>query len=267
MSSTSVTVFDSWPSARKSNMKRTTWNQLPDHYLPESDSYFAVEIATPEARQLAEELSSEYSIKLAGELYLEDLAGIPKLYQQLYSFHYGLEHLSRAAVRTTITNLIGKWKGGFSAVNLFTGLKNVTPSIHRARLENLHYASPGHITMELLPAMASRIKQVADALGNDDAYAKAEELYRDIYRYFRSNEIAGFEDERNSKESKLTPAQTKDLKKFVDTFLELLGWQAYRDSFIALDIGPLSQLRALLAYYRRLRRLLSYANSGLIELT
>lgn len=265
--STSVTVFNAGPSARKSNLIRTNWQSLPKDYLPQQKSFLTPAIATSDALRLAEEQAVNYSIKLDGELYLEDLAGIPRLYQQLYSFHYGLEHLGRVAIRTAITNLMDNWKGGFSAVNLFTGLWKVTPSIHRARLKHLQYNSPGHITMELLPEMAKKIEAVARHIGDENNFNMTEELYKEAYKYFRENNISGFEDERGSKEEQLTAAQISELKSFVDRFLALLQWNDYKQQFTALDIGPLPQLRALLAYYRRLRKILVYIKRGIVELT
>lgn len=264
--STSVIVFDQGGS-RKSNIKRTTWSRLPPKYLPSEDSFLTQEIATADAVRLAEDRAVEYSIKLDGELYLEDLAGIPKLYQQLYSFHYGLEHLGREAVRAAVVALFGKWKGGFSAVNLFTGLRNVTPSIHRPKLQNLQYASPGHIRMELLPRMAEQIRLAARRIGDENNFVAADDLYKEIYKYFKDNHISGFEDERGSKEAKLTPRQNGELRQFVTRYLDLLDWSDYKAQFASLEIGPLPQLRALLAYHRRLRKLLAFEQSGLIELT
>lgn len=265
--STSVTVFDAGPTARKSNLVRTRWSDLPQEYLPKENSFLTEAIATPDAIRLASEQAAKYSIKLDGEIYLDDLAAIPKIYQQLYSFHYGLEHISRAAIKSTIINLLGKWKGGFSAVNLFTGLRSVTPSIHRARIKQLQYNSPGHITMELLPRMAEKIKNDVLLLSDPNNFQLSEELYKAAYKYFRENGIAGFEDERGTQTQDLTLAQLDDLKGFVEEFLVILQWGGYREQFTALEIGPLSQLRALLAYYRRLRKVLSYIELGLIELT
>jgi hypothetical protein len=264
--STSVVVFEQ-VSARKSNIKKTVWTKLPQSYLPTIDSFLTPDIATPDAVRLASELPIAYSIKLDGELYLEDLAGIPKLYQQLYSFHYGLEHLDRAAVRAAVVSLFGKWKSGLSAVNLFTGLRNVTPSIHRPRLKTLQYNSPGQIKMELLPKMAEQIRLAANRIDTEQSYGKAEELYKDIYKYFKENGISGFEDERGSKEANLTPQQNRELRQYVNSYLQLLNWHNYQAQLAELEVGPLSQLRALLAYHRRLRRLLGYVQNGLIELT
>jgi hypothetical protein len=264
--SSSVIVFDQYQGGRY-NFIETVWTKLPKIYLPTDDSFLTDDIATEDARKLAIDATKIYSIKLDGELFIDDLAAIPRLYQQLYSFHYGLEHLSREAVRNTISSLASKWNGGFSAVNLFDGLRNVTPSIHRAKIRNLHYASPGHIQLDLLPKMAEKIRMAADSIGSAQALPQAEELYKQIYKYFRENNISGFEDERSSKENNLTIRQITELKTFVDSFINLLEWYDYKDQFTSLDMGPLPQLRTLLAYYRRLRRLLSYQHAGLIKLT
>jgi len=263
--SQSVVVFDVSPAIRRSNIIRTVWDRLPGEYLPKQGSFLHEEISTPEAKKLVAEHVRRYALKLDGELYLEDLAGIPKLYQQLYSFHYGLEHLGRNAVRGTLSSLMRRWNGGFSAVNLFTGLRNVIPSIHRARLEHLQYNSPGHITMELLPAMAERIRAAAQRIS--DRREEADELYGNVYKFFRTHGISGFEEERGSQEAKLLPSQLRELEEFVEQFFELMGWSDYRPAFVSLDAGPLSQIRALLAYYRRMIRILKYVDNCLLEFT
>lgn len=259
-------VFHTSAGARKSRIIASRFSNLPPEYFPDPDSYLEPEIATAEAVQLIAEMPARYDIKLDGELYLDDLSGIPRLYQQLYSFHYGIEHLHRAAVRDTLSGVVKNWNGGFSAVNLFTGLRNVTPSIHRARVKSLEYNSPGHITMELLPAMAKKIYAVAKKLDEVKARKRADELYTDIYRYFRDQKISGFEDERGLIQKNLTPLQTESLGDFVRQLINLFDWGEYERSFTSLDVGPLPQLRALLAYYRRLRRLLEYSGRGLIRL-
>jgi len=263
--SKSLIVFDATATARKTRIVKTVWAQLPQEYLPRKDSFLVDEISTPAAKALKEDRVESYCIKLDGELYIDDLASVPRLFQQLYSFHYGLEHLGREAVSSALSRLVSNWHGGVNAVNLFSGLKSVTPSIHRVRLEHLQYNSPGHITMELLPQMAQRIKIAADRVSQN--FDDSEALYKSVYKFFKENKISGFDDERAKKNRILTDIQLQQLQGFIDQFFELMQWNDYRDKFIAIDATPLSQMRALLAYYRRLRRLLRYAESGQIELT
>lgn len=264
--SEAVFVFDQYKGG-KYNYIKTEWNKLPEAYLPTANSFLTPDIATTDALELARDITTNYSIKLDGELFIDDLSTIPRLYQQLYSFHYGLEHIGRESIRDAITSLASKWSGGFSAVNLFNGLRNVTPSIHRPRIKTLQYASPGHIQLNLLPLMASKIQKAANRVGNDNIYSQIEDLYRQIYKYFRENKISGFEDERVQKKTKLNAEQITQLTSYVDMLIDLLNWHDYKTQFKSLEIGPLAQLRTLLAYYRRLRKLIAYQHAGLIELT
>lgn len=232
---------------------------LPKDYLPDEDSFLTPEISTSAAKKLIAEPAQEEDLILVGEeIYLEDLEAIPRLYQQLYSFHYGMDHLGRAAVRETVQNLMSQWHGGIGAVNLFSGLKNVTPSIHRARVMELRYHSPGVIKMSLLPFLSQRIRLAMSRILQKEDFSLTEELYNDVYAYFRKHKISGFEDERAMAERDLPAHQIQDLTFFVNRFFEIMGWRDYTEHFSKLEISPVSQLRMLLAYYRRLRKLRDY---------
>jgi hypothetical protein len=257
-------VFHTGKDAKRRNF--LLLNSLPEDYLPASDSYLVDQISTSAAKRLATETTQDVELGLNGELYLEDMEGIPKLYQQLYSFHYGMEHLDRPAVRDSVQHLMTRWRGGIGAVNLFSGLKNVTPSIHRARLLRLHYASPGQIKLNLLPTLAAKIRIAMSHILIWETFDESEELYRDIYRYFKDHQIGGFDDERAVIEMELPQHQVDDLMFFVNKFFRIIGWGSYRDNFVTLEMTAISQLRMLLAYYRRLRKLRDYVVSGKLSL-
>lgn len=262
-----IVLFESGASGRKSRFSKTTLEQLPESYLPTTDSYLFDEISTEAAKKLATDLPCDYSVHLDGELYLEDLEGIPKLYQQLYSFHYGLEHLTRHAVRDVIARHMQNFRGGFSVVNLFTGLRSVTPSIHRARLIELKYNSPGHIKLNMLPTMAQRISESTDSILGEADFEVAETLYKSVYKFFRDAKITGFDDERADREIKLSEQQLEYVEKFIRKFINVLHWENHEQDFVNLDISPLSQLRVLLAYYRRLRRLRTFIIQEKVKLS
>ena len=239
---------------------------LPDFYLPKPESYLYPEISTDEAKALTEEAVSAYKLLLSGDdLYVDDLAVIPKLYQQLYSFHYGLGHLNRVAVRDKLASTVRDWKGGFSSVHLFSGMKAVIPSIHRARVSNLQYASPGHIGMELLPDMARKISEVVSSL-DGEGIQRMEHAYSSCYRYFRDEKISGFEEGDERRVDTLTPVQLQKIKDIVIYFVQNLKMPSVGQAFEAMEIDVLGQLRAILAYYRRLRQLHSYVVSGTLKI-
>jgi len=248
-----VILFDTGSDA-----KRRNWVQLeafPEDYLPKKSSLLKSEVSTEAAKRLVEDKAIDIALGINGELYLEDLELIPKLYQQLYSFHYGIEHLHRPAVRHTVRKSMHTWSGGIGAVNLFSGLKSVTPSIHRARLIELRYNSPGAIRLNLLSSLAQKIRSSMNHLIPSEEYEAAETLYNEVYSYFRKYNITGFDDERSEVQLELSAVQKNDLRDFSEKMLAILGWQHHRDAFADLDVTEISRLRMLLAYYRRLRRL------------
>jgi hypothetical protein len=258
-----IAIFHTGSSTnRRNSPKLTTWDSLPDTYLPTQDSYLSPEIATEAAAKLAEEVSEAYFLGLDGDMYIDDIAAIPRIYQQLYSFHYGLEHLHRTAVRSTLDRLAGTWTGGFSAVHLFSGLNQVTPSIHRAQVVEMRFNSPGHIKLDLLPGLAKQIEISARQIKDDNSYLALEDFCSTTYRYFKENNISGFDDERDTVRNSLPPEILSRLDEYVSFFFRLMCWDDYREQFRDLHIDSLHQLRALLAYYRRLRKLKPYLDSG-----
>ncbi|MDR3444139.1 hypothetical protein [Dyella sp.] len=260
-------VFESTKKAQRRNYRLVEISQLPSEYLPQSDSHLTASLATEAAAQLAMDLPSTYLIKLDGELYLDDLASVPKLYQQLYSFHYGLEHLVRPAVKDALQRLLEKWRGGINAVNIFTGLRSVTPSIHRVQVKGLQYASPGHIKLELLTGLAAEITAACARIVPEKDFKASEDLYGEVYSYFRAEKLAGFDREGVVKSTVLTSSQTKRLNEFVDQYFKLMGWSPYAANFSALGLDSLAKIRMLLAYYRRLRGLRRYVVEKKVELT
>lgn len=259
----SLVIFHATDALKRSGFIRTDWERLPTEYLPAADSFLTSEISTEAAKRLISEETEDYYLGLDGdELYIDDLAQIPKIYQQLYSFHYGLEHLGRAAVRGTLARLASKWTGGFSAVHIFSGLKSVTPSIHRARVSELRFNSPGHIKLDLLTDLAERIEVAALSLLNEDRHFAFEIFYKKVYRYFKDNKLSGFDDERVVAAENLSPEVSEQLSAYVADFFGLMAWDDYRAGFESVDANPLQQLRVLLAYYRRLNKLRPYLLQG-----
>ncbi|ADP98630.1 hypothetical protein HP15_2866 [Marinobacter adhaerens HP15] len=258
----SFVVFDVTPSHRRTNFTLTNLSDLPQDYIPDPESYLFDEISTDAATALRDEETEEYYLGLDGGMYIDDLSLIPKTYQQLYSFHYGLEHLQRDAVSHSFSRILKGWTGGFSSVNVFTGLRSVIPSIHRVRISELRYNSPGHIKVNLLPKLAEKIESAANYIENEENFRESEQFYKDVYNFFKDHKIAGFEEERNQHERSLTPDTNKEIMAYVDTFFEMMDWTEYQENFKKVHASPLLQLRILLAYYRRLKKLRPYIVRG-----
>lgn len=258
----SVLVFNAGSTGRRSNIQEVKIVDLPELYRPKQGSFLVDEIATDEARALVEEATVRQSFLLNNELYLEDVTVIPRVVLQLYSFHYGLLYSTRDAVREKLHSIMGKWRGGINAVNIFTGLRSVIPSIHRPRVVRLAYASPGEITMDLLPSLYDEVAEAMKRVADDAQFSELQALYDSAYAYFKAEELSGFDDASAQRPIMLSAVQKKKLVEFVDKFFELMHWSSLKGGFDALDHDPLSKLRVLLAYYRRIRQLRPLLEQG-----
>ncbi|EFB3617493.1 TPA: hypothetical protein OF616_002773 [Escherichia coli] len=226
--------------------------------MPDADSYLYEEICTDDALLLKQERTSSYMLGLDNQLFINDLSEIPKIFEQLYSFHYGLAHLGRISIRNTMLRLMGSWTGGFSAVNIFTGLKNVIPVLHRPEVSSLQYNSPGHIELNLLPDLAQSVQDVSVRVENEFIYDRLEKIYKNNYTYFKDKDLSGFDEGGGIELRNIDSETTENLRKRVRIFFRCLGWKTYQAQFDMIGAHPLQQLRAVMAYYRRLKTLREY---------
>ena len=261
-----VLMFRVGSGGRRTELMKVSISDLPTQYLPGVDSFLYDEIATEAARDLVVEDTEARALLLDEDLYLEDITIIPRVVLQLYSFHYGLAYSYREAVRQKMAQIMEKWRGGINAVNVFTGLRSVIPSVHRPRVLKLQYASPGEIKLDLLPSLFDDVCQSIARLQDDEIYGDLEDIYADAYAYFKSEALSGFDDAVVRKSSNLTRTQKQSLQELVDRFFEAMSWSEHKDGFDSLDHDPLSKLRVLLAYYRRLRQLRPLLSQGKLSL-
>lgn len=258
-------IFNTGPRGKRGKIIELKTEDFPNEYLPDPDSFLYREISTAAAKKLNTENLQAYDLKLAGEdIYIEDLGLISKLYQQLYSFHYGLDNLDREAVRNKLSSAMKKWTGGFSAVNLFSGLKNLTPSIHRARVKQLQYNSPGFIKLNALPSITAEISKTTELFIKN--FEETETLYKDCYQYFREEKISGFDKENTEEKIELNETQKIIINEYLDNFFLKLDLENYKSNFVTLEIDSLGQIRTILAYYRRLRGLKKYIDEGTLTI-
>lgn len=233
-------------------------DSFPDEYMPDEDSYLYEEICTDDALLLKQERTSSYMLGLDNQLFINDLSVIPKVFEQLYSFHYGLAHLGRLSIRNTMLRLMGNWTGGISAVNIFSGLKSVIPVLHRPEISSLQYNSPGHIELNLLPDLAQSVQDASVRVENELIYDRLEKMYKNTYTYFREHGLSGFDEDGGIEIRNIDNDTTENLRKRVRIFFRCLGWSSYQAQFDLIGTHPLQQLRAVMAYYRRLKILREY---------
>lgn len=243
---------------RRKKVIKITFDQIPLEYLPASDSFLSDEIATNDAKLLSSESPGIATINLDGGLYLDDLAEITNGYKQIYSFIYLISQLGRSVLRSHFLYLSEKWTGGYSAVNFFYGVEKFIPELHRPQLVSVQYNSPGHIKLSLLNSVSDTIS--TSSLSASKNYLQCESLYNEIYDFFKQNKLSGFEDGENIKESEVTPDQNNRLSEYLSDFCDLVCIN--RGDINALNLSNLAALRAILAYYRRLKSVIRSIQSG-----
>ncbi|WP_416057727.1 hypothetical protein [Stenotrophomonas maltophilia] len=258
--------YDMGASGKRSNFVVAQLANVPTEYLPRPDSYLDLEYATEAANQLAHEKTSLCEFHVDGDLYLEDVSSLTKTINQLYSFHYGLTYGHRTAVRNKLSEIMSSWRGGINAVNIFSGLRSVIPSIHRPKINRLQYASPGFIELDALPHLAKHIEQSILNISTAKEFENIQNLYNDVYVYFKKEKLSGFDDHSSSRASNLSAAQASQLELFCDAFFNAFHWNAHKTTFTNLDNSPLSRLRVLLAYYRRARKVVYMMNAGKVKI-
>lgn len=233
-------------------------DSFPEEYMPDEDSYLYEDICTDDALRLKQERTSNYMLGLDNQLFINDLSVIPRIFEQLYSFHYGLAHLGRVSIRNTMLRLMGSWAGGISAVNIFSGLKSVIPVLHRPEISSLQYNSPGHIELNLLPDLAQSVQDVSERVESEFIYERLEKMYKNTYAYFKDKGLSGFDENGDIEVRNIDFETTENLRKRVKIFFRCLGWSSYQAQFDMIGAHPLQQLRAIMAYYRRLKILREY---------
>ncbi|MGY2970377.1 hypothetical protein ACVWWU_000764 [Pantoea sp. PA1] len=242
----------------KRNFIEVTRDDFPADYTPDEDAYLTDMIATKEALRLRDEITENYMLGIDNELYTDDLSTIPYIFQQLYSFHYALEHLAVESVKNRVVSLLSSWTGGASAVNIFTGLRNLIPTIHRPQVNAIKYNSPGHIELNLLPKIAKSVEFSMDRSLKKFRFYRMESFYNSTYKYLKENHISGFDQESVDLKDIINDDVERHLARRVSIFMKLLGWSQYQDTFDKLGAHPLQQIRTILAYYRRFKKLRYY---------
>lgn len=251
-------MFEGVNGLTKRSCFEVSRDDFPNDYLPDQDALLSDLIATPEAVRLRDEITENYMLGIDNELYTDDLSTIPYIFQQLYSFHYALEHLAVDSVKNRVVSLLSSWTGGASAVNIFTGLRGLIPTIHRPQVITIKYNSPGHIELNLLPKIAKSIEYSMDRSLTNFRFKRMESFYNGTYKYLKDKDISSFDDAGVDLSSLIDDDTEKHLARRVSIFMKLLGWSKYQETFDTLGAHPLQQLRTILAYYRRFKKLRDY---------
>jgi hypothetical protein len=190
---------------------------------------------------------------------LESLTVFSRTYEQTYAFYYSF---APEVVQHEESRLFAAfpWRGGYSAVNFYGGLRRAVPRKRRPRVLAIQYASPGYIDLALLLAAAFAISRTVRHLAATlrESNAAYNEIMRDISRrkLGRIRVQAG--------ELDLKSKQLKVINDHIDTAARLLRFKE-TEKLSTLTGHPFITLKVLLSLYRRTRTLAEFVASDKVE--
>ena len=121
-----------------------------------------------------------YRIQLDGEWLLKDFSEFFHIYSEVYSMCFLLTVPVSSEERFEELLARYPWKGGYSAVNFYDDLYREVGKANRPSVKEIQYASPGHISLLLLPGAAYAIRKIIEQFTKSGESINA--LYHSIYK-------------------------------------------------------------------------------------
>jgi hypothetical protein len=214
-------------------------------------------------------MGKEYKINIDGKWTLEDLYLLPHTYSQVYGFIYSLNGIKNIPLqpfddfnmdfdeRILFTYTSQPWKGGYSAVNFYNYLKNLVPPKHRPRIKSIHYESPGFMELILFVPVAMAIKEIVQSFCV--AGESINSLYNEIYKGMQERKLLQINVKKE--ELELKKADLEFINSSTKALAELLGFKNLKE-LNKVTKNPLTSVKILLSFYRRIRDLADYTTKG-----
>ena len=207
-------------------------------------------------------------IKMDGAWTLVDLHRFFSLYSQLYAFHYSFEQSEYADEYDDELDywvkapyIVNPWVGGYDAVNFYKQLESRVPGRHRPTLLSMRYASPGWMDFGLAIGVAISIK-VAVAF-SINTMQRLNQLYGEIYKGMRERDLMKINVKR--RELELAREKIQFVEDCTEKLSRLLKFE-HKQGIDASTSNPLTTLRILLSYYRKIKKLNKYETEGKTEI-
>jgi hypothetical protein len=198
-------------------------------------------------------------ISIDGDWTLKDLYQFPHTYYQVYSFVYSLrmQPSDIDEERREITFAALPWRGGYSAVNFYNYLETNIPPKDRPALVSMRYGSAGWIELSAVVGVALAIRLFVTNFVR--AASQLHSLYNEIYRGLQERKLLRIEVKRRG--LALEHEELKFVQDSARTLSQLMGFQNV-DQINQLTGNPLSTLKIILSFYRRIRTLADYERNG-----
>lgn len=214
-------------------------------------------------RRIALDIENEaYRILLDKRWKLEELHQYTKNFDQAYFAYFALFSVSKEEnklvfERVSRTLTAYPWKGGYSVVSFYTGLKRTIGRRNLPEVKAIKYASPGFMDivgqLPVIVQIAGVVSSIAFSL------ASVNKVYNDIYKGIRERKLNEIEVERA--ELNLSRENLEFLKEACHALAQPLQIDDV-DTLIEMSGNELRALKVLQSIYRRVRILANYQNEG-----
>lgn len=207
-----------------------------------------------------ESLNSDYKVvDIDGRWEISDLRKFSDLVQDCYSFGFALLGATGNAAKAKIDSLFHKhpWRGGFSSVNFFKELYKNIPQEDRAGIRKIDYASPGEIKFYMNGDVADSIRELVLEINDDES--PAQESYHKTRRFLQDRNWLS----KSDTDIQLSASDLVELTQLLKASCKAFGLEDHSDHILGLASGdPLSAVKIVLAYFRRLQGLADYVATG-----
>lgn len=225
---------------------------LPSNALPEPGMFIP--------GHAEESLNSDFKVvDIDGQWEISDLRRFSDLVQDCYSLGFALLGATGQAATNKINAVFHKhpWRGGFSSVNFFKELYRNIPNEDRAAIRKIDYASPGEIKFYMNGDVADSIRELVNGINDDESPAR--EAYKKAYGYLQNLGWLS----KSDTDIALSDQDITELVELLGDTCEAFGLDDSASHILDLaSEDPLSAIKIVLAYYRRLQGLADYVATG-----
>jgi len=208
-------------------------------------------------------------LKLDKDWDMEELASLSKLYIQCYSLVYSL---SGFEINSTDEEVIDwfqgayakyPWRGGFSAVNFYRALYAKVPYEERPQIQEIQYASPGHIKLKEALLVAGMLAGIVTAVTT--SMDSIHNTYNNIQKGLSERKLTKLEVQ--IKELELDAERLKFVQESKKAMINGMNIPPEMQSELSRrsEGNELMELKILMSFHRRIEPIAIMQGEGMLE--
>jgi len=185
---------------------------------------------------------------------LEELSEVTHNYTRVYGFAFSLLGDLRGIEERKVQLVYSKfpWRGGYSTVHFFNNLFKGIPENGKPEIEEIKYASPGHIELAVILEAAIHVGVMVAAVAV--LYNAASETYKSLHSRSSQMKLSQVD---ASNDRGMTAAQTSFVKDASEKMEQVLGLTEQQRGVLEarVDGNKLMKMKILFSVFRRVEPL------------